>query len=295
MAFEHRQLTPALRLPDPHRSVLPAAHHITAVAAPAHAQHPPGVKQLQGAGPLVDWLWLLRWGLGGHPRGWRIPGLGRQRGRKLLLTLHPTSPQQPPPARLPIRSGPPIDVGVAAQHRLDRCVVEPQGHEAALQVLGVAEDGGVVLQAHPVGAEGVGGHAQQQQRRVLQALFNLRGDQIAGLNDPLIKPHPQPGLAQPLGQLPHHRLVGAAVAEEDVVAITGAQGPGHGGRVGEGLPVREGATNRAQVARQRNGSNQKASPSAGSVPGVAAAERSTAGATISRTRWGSLRRPERTP
>ncbi len=39
----------------------------------------------------------------------------------------------------------------------------------------------------------------------------------AGPDEPLVKP------------LPHHRIVGAAVAEEDVVAIRGARGPGHGG------------------------------------------------------------------
>ena len=123
-------------------------------------------------------------------------------------------------------------MGEAPQHRLDRCVVEPQGHETPLQVLRIAENRGVALQADPIGAKGIGRHAQQQHRRVLQALLNLRGDQIARLNQPFVKPHPQAGCTQLLRQLAHHRLVGAAVAEEDVVAIASWGGPGHGGRVG---------------------------------------------------------------
>ena len=58
---------------------------------------------------------------------------------------------------------------------------------------------------------------------------------ISRPDDPFVEPHPRAGRAESLRQLAHHRLVGAAVAEEDVLAVAG--GPGHGGRVGNQAPA----------------------------------------------------------
>ena len=90
----------------------------------------------------------------------------------------------------------------------------------------------MALQQRPVGAEGLGGHAEEQHRRMLQPLLNRRGDVVARPDGPGVKPHPQAGCTQLHSQLAHNRLVGAAVAEEDVVAVASWGGPGHGDTVG---------------------------------------------------------------
>ena len=108
-------------------------------------------------------------------------------------------------------------MGELLERILDLGVVQPHRDEASLLVGGVAEEGGVALEGHPVGGEGLGGHGQHQGARGFQPPFDGQRDGIAGPDHPLIEPDPQPIPLQPLGQLPHRRPVPGAMAEEDVV------------------------------------------------------------------------------
>ena len=80
---------------------------------------------------------------------------------------------------------------------------------------GVAEQCGVASERHPLGPEGVPGYGQDQRLRAFEPLFDGQRDRLAGLDHPLIQPHPQPIALEPLGQLTDPRLVFAC---EDVVS-----------------------------------------------------------------------------
>ncbi|HEX8071310.1 MAG TPA: hypothetical protein VF546_15245 [Pyrinomonadaceae bacterium] len=96
-------------------------------------------------------------------------------------------------------------------------VVEAEGDEAAVFVEGVAEAEGVAFEVRPVGAEGVGGHAEDEDAGVFEAVFDLGGDVVAGLDLPEVEPDVDAVRAEAFGDGAHDVVVVRAVAQEHVV------------------------------------------------------------------------------
>lgn len=59
--------------------------------------------------------------------------------------------------------------------------------------------------------------AEHQRSRRLQPALDGEVDVVPRLDDPLIEPDAQPRRPQLPGQLPHARLIGVVMAEEDIV------------------------------------------------------------------------------
>ena len=108
------------------------------------------------------------------------------------------------------------DVNHVVQGAFDGGFVEPQRDEAAGLVLWVAEAERVAFESRPVGAERIGRHAEHEHAGAFQPVLDLRRDAVAGLDLPVVKPHPQPIAPQPLGDVANGVLVFGAVAQKNV-------------------------------------------------------------------------------
>jgi hypothetical protein len=87
-----------------------------------------------------------------------------------------------------------------SKEAFDGGVVKAQGDEAAVFVEGVAEAEGLAFEVRPVGAEGVGGHAEEEDAGVFEALFDLGGDVVAGADFPIVEPDAEAVGAEAFGE-----------------------------------------------------------------------------------------------
>ncbi len=93
-------------------------------------------------------------------------------------------------------------------------------------VEGVAEAERGALQLRPVGAEGVGGDAEDEGAGVLKPLLDLRGGVVVGLQFPVVEPDAEAVGAEAFGEGADLWGVVRAVAEENVVVeIVGHASP----------------------------------------------------------------------
>ena len=112
----------------------------------------------------------------------------------------------------------PVDIKELGEGAAEGSVVEAEGDEAALFVEGVAEAEGLGLKRRPVGAEGVGGHAEEEDAGVFEPFLDPGEDVVAGLEFPVVVPDAEAVGAEAFGEGADGRLVFGAVAEENVVA-----------------------------------------------------------------------------
>ena len=83
---------------------------------------------------------------------------------------------------------PPVDIEELPQRAFDGRVIQAEGDEAAFLVHRVAEAEGAGFELRPVGAECVGGHAEDEYAGMFEPFFDLRWDAVAGLEYPFVEP-----------------------------------------------------------------------------------------------------------
>ena len=111
---------------------------------------------------------------------------------------------------------PPIDIHELCQSGLERGIVEAEGDEAAVFVEGVAEAEGVGFELGPVGAEGGGRHAEDEDAGVFQAVFDFGGDAVAGADLGFVEPDAEAVGGEAAGEVADDGFVLGAVAQEDI-------------------------------------------------------------------------------
>jgi len=123
----------------------------------------------------------------------------------------------------------PINKKKLRQRVLDRGVIESQRDETAIVVQRVSKTKRTGLQFRPIRAECIRRHAENENPRVFQPILDLHRNAVAGLEHPLVEPHPQPIRPQPLCNFADDILIFGTVAQVHVKGVLLAQ-------VGQGVP-----------------------------------------------------------
>jgi hypothetical protein len=80
----------------------------------------------------------------------------------------------------------PVDVGILFEGVPYRYIVEANWYETSLCVCRIAEDHSGAFEPDPIRSDCLCRHEEQQNSRVLQAVFDCRRDEVAWLDKPLI-------------------------------------------------------------------------------------------------------------
>jgi len=95
--------------------------------------------------------------------------------------------QQPRVLRFITRFAP-VDIGELCKRTFGRGVVETERDEATVFVEGIAEAKSLAFEFVPVGAEAVGGHAEDEDAGAVEAVLDFGGDVVTWKNFPSVEP-----------------------------------------------------------------------------------------------------------